>query len=338
MNYAGEVTISRPEKLQPGYVLFSAYAGEEFVLMDRRGLIVHRWPLGGPVKVGEMLPNGNLVYGRMRKGVFECDWKGRPLWHYPERQHHDFCRTPSGNTIILHHELVFNNRIWRGTNDMSDALTEVTRDGQIAWQWHLEQHVDELVEQAGIHLPSKQPDWAHTNTVEELPPNEIGKRDARFRAGNVLFSSRNIHTIGVIDRGTDRIVWTCGKGLFEGQHMPTMQPNGRILLFDNGTTRGFSRVIEIEPSACAVTWEFRLPDRSFARALSGQEALPNGNVLICSGNPGIITEVTRAREIVWEFHNKHIQGRREDYRLAVYRAAFCPAAWVDPRLQESPRR
>ena len=200
------------------------------------------------------------------------------------------------------------------------------------WEWHEEQHLDELIELADIKLPAKQQDWAHTNTVEELQENELGKRDERFRTGNVLFSSRNIHTIGVIDKDTDKVVWTCGKGMFNGQHMPTMQPNGLMLVYDNGTSRKQSRVVEIDPSTNEIVWEFILPDYSFARALSGQERLPNGNVLICSGNPGCIMEVTPDKEIVWEFHNKNVRGYREDYVTATYRAAFCPCDVVDARL------
>jgi len=333
MQKAGEVTISKPEKTQPGYVLYSAYAGDAFVIIDREGSIMHRWDVGPHVKVGELRPNGNLLFGRMRKGVEELGWDGEPVWKSIwARQHHDFCRTANGNTIILHHEMAFNDRIWRGTNDSCDALTEVTPDNEIVWEWHEEQHIDELIELGEIKLPAKQRDWAHTNTVEELPPNAAADRDARFRPGNVLFSSRNIHTIGVIDKATGRVVWTCGKGMFNGQHMPTMQPNGLILVFDNGTNRGCSRVVEIDPTTNEITWEFALPEYAFARALSGQERLPNGNVLMCCGNPGVILEVTPEREIVWELHNRSVTGARADYRTATYRAAFCPAEWVEPRL------
>ena len=332
MQAAGKVTIAKPQKVQPGYVLYSAYAGEAFVLVDRQGRIVHEWPVGGPVKIGEMLPNGNLLYARMRDGVFEADWDNNLLWAYHCRQHHDFCRAPNGNTIALHNELAFNPKAWHGTIDKNDAFVEVAAHGSVVWRWHLDEHIDELIELAGLTFPRKQEDWAHTNTVEVLPDNALGRRDERFRAGNVVFSSRNLHTIGVIHRPSDRIVWAWGPGIIEGQHMPTMLPNGRMLLFDNGTTRGFSRVIELDPGAESITWEFRVPDYAFARAMSGQELLPNGNVLICAANAGVILEVTRDGEIVWELHNQAITGRREEYATAVYRAAFCPVEWVEPRL------
>jgi hypothetical protein len=113
--------------------------------------------------------------------------------------------------------------------------------------------------------------------------------------------------------------------------MPTMLSNGRMLLFDNGTRRLYSRVLELDPVTRKITWEFRIPDYAFARAMSGQELLPNGNLLICCANPGIVMEVTREGEIVWELQNK-IRGLRESYATSVYRAAFCPKEWVEAHL------
>jgi len=42
-------------------------------------------------------------------------------------------------------------------------------------------------------------------------------------------------------------------------------------------------------------------------------------------------EVTRPGEIVWELHNA-IPGYRDNYRTAVYRAAFCEAERVEAHL------
>lgn len=331
MAEAGELTIHDRGRTQPGYILYSPYAGDGFVLINRDGEIVHRWPTGRYTKIAELLPDGRLLYARMRGGVFEAEWDSHVLWSYACRQHHDFCRKPNGNTLIVAHELTFNARVWSGAIDKNDVLLEVDRAGNVAWEFHLDEGIADLIELVGLEFPRRQEDWAHTNTVESLPETELGRRDERFRAGNVLFSSRNIHTIGVIDYATRRIVWAFGGGQLDGQHMPTMLPCGRLLIFDNGTSRGYSRVIELDPVACEITWEFRIPDYAFARALSGQELLPNGNLLICCGNPGVIMEVTRDGEIVWELHNR-VQGLREEYTTAVYRAAFCPAEIVEPCL------
>lgn len=331
MATSGKLKINQTDKVQPGYVLYSPYAGTGFTLIDRNANIVHEWPTGKYTKIAELLPDGRLLYARMRDGVFEADWGNSVLWSYACRQHHDFCRRANGNTIIVHHELSFCARAWQGAIDKADVFTEIDPDGNVVWQSRLEDHIDRFIELVDLPFPRKQEDWGHTNTVEALRKTELGESDERFREGNVLFSSRNIHTIGVIDYDTKEFVWAWGPGELDGQHMPTLLANGRMLIFDNGTSRGYSRVIEIDPPGGEITWEFRIPDHAFARALSGQELLPNGNVLICCGNPGVIMEVTRDGEIVWELHNR-VEGLRESYSTAVYRAAFCPAEWVEPYL------
>ena len=351
MAKAGKITIHDEEKTQPGYVLISPYAGDGFRLVDRSGEIVHQWMTGRYTKIAELLPNGRLLYARMRDGVFEADWNNNVRWSYRCRQHHDFCRKPNGNTLIVCNEFAFIARIWRGAMDKNDVFIEVDRDGNVVWEYHLDQAIDSFFEMIPTFRLPENEDWAHNNTIESLPETELGKTDERFRPGNVLFSGRSIHTIGIIDYDTKQLVWAYGgRGVLDGQHMPTMLPSGHILCFDNGTSRKFSRVIEIEPSTNEIVWEFRVPDYAFAPALSGAERLPNGNTLICCGNPGskgahdtrpgdvrgIVMEVTSDQQIVWEFHNE-IDGLRENYLNAVYRAPFCPSEYVEPHLRRSLR-
>ncbi len=102
-----------------------------------------------------------------------------------------------------------------------------------------------------------------------------------------------------------------------------MLPNGNILIFDNGTRRGYSRILEIDPATEATVWSYvgDPPESFFSAYVSGQQRLPNGNTLICEGgtreifNGGRIFEVTAGGEIVWEYrnpyhsiHNKHQRG------------------------------
>jgi len=349
MAKSGELKINKADKVQPGYILYSPYAGKGFVLIDREANIVHEWATGRYTKIAELLPNGRILYARMRDGVFEADWDNNVLWSHHCRQHHDFFRKPNGNTLIVCNEFTFIDRIWRGAMDKNDRFIEVDRDGDLVWEYHLDQGIDDLFALLPGFKLNEHEDWAHNNTIESLPETELGKKDERFRPGNVLFSGRSIHTIGIIDYDTKRIVWAFGEGELDGQHMPTMLPSGHILCFDNGTSRGFSRVVEIDPVSREIVWEFRIPDYAFARALSGQELLPNGNILICCGNPGaippkqdpsrestglcgILMEVTHDKEIVWELHNG-VNGLRKAYLKAVYRAAFCPAEHVTPPLR-----
>ena len=316
------------QRVMPGYVLYSAYSGDAFFLINRKGEVVHRWEVRGPCKIGELLPGAILLFARMRDGVFEADWNNNILWKYHCRQHHDFCRKPNGNTIALCNEFMFDQRVFQGAIDKNAVFLEVDRDLNPIWEWHSNSCVEQLIEEFGVEFPYEHEDWTRSNTVESLPDTPLGRRDPRFREGNVIFSFRNLDLIGVVDYQTGKIAWGWGRGELDRQHMPTMLPDGKILIFDNGPHRKWSRIIELDPETKQITWEYRMPDYAFAGALSGQEQLPNGNLLICCA-PGVLLEINRQGEILWEYHNC-AKGQNE--ATAVYRACWYPPEQVEPYL------
>ena len=113
------LTLYNPEMAFPGYTLFAPLEGTNAYLLDMRGNIVHRWQLPyRPGDYGYLLENGNLLVGCHTgrspvpfggKGgiVMEMTWEGETLWEYVDDMlHHDFCRMPNGNTMVLGWELV----------------------------------------------------------------------------------------------------------------------------------------------------------------------------------------------------------------------------------------
>ena len=62
-----------------------------------------------------------------------------------------------------------------------------------------------------------------------------------------------------------------------------MLKNGNILIFDNGSGRGWSRIIEVNPIGKEIVWEYHAePKESFiTRYWGSAQGLPNGNILIC---------------------------------------------------------
>ncbi|MBN2450051.1 MAG: PQQ-binding-like beta-propeller repeat protein, partial [Lentisphaeria bacterium] len=181
-------------------------------------------------------------------------------------------------------------------------------------------------------------DWAHNNTLQVIPPNEADEKEraagrySRFRPGNIVFSYRSNDVIGVIERPSGAIVWAWGPGVLDGQHKPHMLPNGRILIYDNGTLRKYSRVIEVDPLTGAIEWEYTATPREsfFSPYISGAQRLPNGNTLICEGGKSRLFEVTQGGEVVWDFVNPF---RERDSRGAVYRCLRYPPEAVRGLLQ-----
>lgn len=159
-------------------------------------------------------------------------------------------------------------------------------------------------------------DIMHTNSFEILD-KEI---EGFCNKGDWLISLRELDLVAVIDPSKEQLVWSWGPGQLEMQHHPSLLENGNILIYDNGTNRGFSRIVELNPLTGRIEWEYRSePAQEFYSAFRGSsQRLPNGNTLITESDKGRVFEVTREGEIVWEFYNPNTRkGAKE--RGAIYR-------------------
>ena len=311
----------------PGYVLYAPMAGPgDVYLLDVNGTEVHHWSMPYPPGLyGYLLPNGNLFYGgklrdagtwdrfpswkRFKSGVMlEADPDGRVVWeHRDPDHHHDARRTESGGALYLTVELmpaelaasVKGGILGSAPEGMwSDVIVEVDAQGNRVWEWHAYEHLDPDVHI--ITFNDLRDEWSHGNTVAPLPD------------GRVMFSFRNISTIGIIEKATNEIVWQLGYDTIAQQHDPTLLSNGNVLVFDNGAHRSdanlpFSRAIEVDPATNEVVWEYRdSPAYNFFSAfISGARRLGNGNTLITEGMFGRMFQVTPDGDVVWEYINPH---------------------------------
>ena len=116
-----------------------------------------------------------------------------------------------------------------------------------------------------------------------------------------------------------------------------MLPDGNILVYDNGTRREYSRVIEVEPVTGRILWEYKgNPPRTFFSHWQGSaQRLPNGNTLICESTKAVVFEVTRAGKMVWKFWSPEVRKTR---RKRIYRFMRLPKEQVDPILKAQARK
>jgi hypothetical protein len=279
-----------------------------------------------------------------------------------------FTPGPSGGRKLLLTHTSHADRAVAGVPLEDDRLVEVDASDTVTWQWRAADHIDELgfdapARAAIARLGTRDGyDWLHVNAARYLGPNrwhEAG--DARFQPDNVMISSRSASVVAIVARD-GAVVWRLGPdstaspelralGQVIGQHDAHLIPQGlpgagNLLLFDNGGASGMgapsaispqgnaiyqratSRVLEIDPVSLALVWSYAAPN-FFSTNISGAQRLPNGNTLVTEGAPGRVFEVTRDREIVWEFMNPPGEGGRRSN--AVYRAYRLPYGWI-PQL------
>jgi hypothetical protein len=164
-----------------------------------------------------------------------------------------------------------------------------------------------------------------------LPDTPAGESDRRFGAGNFLICFRNLNQIAVLHRDTWKVLWAWGADDLDWPHLPVMLESGNILIFDNGTHRNYSRLLELNPVTEQIEWEFVAdPPRDFFTPTKGSaQRLPNGNTLVCEGDTGRAFEITHEGEIVWEWINPVM---RKLHREQLYRMWRIEPEVVEPLL------
>jgi len=305
-------------------------------------------------------------------GLYKIAPDSSVLWHYHCRIDHDFYPLANGHMMI--HCIVDKMVPDLGPQlRRNPYFIEIGPNDELMWEWYGERHLQELADLCGVEAPIDWEarvrkeieerrswdkrlqdastdeieavsqrmrahfgfDWAHNNTCQIIPENTAAAVDDRFHPGNIIFSYRSLDIIGVIERPSGDIVWAWGPGVIDGQHKPHMLPNGHILIFDNGTRRGWSRIIELDPLTGEIVWEYvGMPKESFFSAyISGAKRLPNGNTLICEGGRGRLFEVTPDKETVWEFKSPYrgfVIGKESH---SIYRTTRYSPEYVAPLFE-----
>ena len=366
---SGVVVYDR-ERAYPGYNLFCPRVTPEVVLMDMAGGVVNRWTF--PVDKEDiseyaiLLENGDILVIVKFKYLMRLDWRSRPIWQRKMVLHHDVAVAPDGTlyTISLAGEA------HRGLVVRFPLIIHLDSGGEEIDRWSAYEHMDEIKEKFDqrsfldtildsmlqhmswleVHekitergeaiplLDSKiQYDHFHLNTITVLPDTPLGRRDRRFREGNLLICFRNVNQIAVLDGDTMEILWVWGEGVLEWPHHPTMLENGNILLFDNGAFRKYSRVLELDPITRTVVWQYTgdPPSSFYSYGKGSAQRLPNGNTLICEGDKGRVFEVTQEGDIVWRWLNPMTRNGR---RVQIYRMMRLPPDLIEPLLTKTPPR
>ena len=251
---------------------------------------------------------------------------------------HDFLILDNGNYLVMSYYptprdfsgVVDCTTVERCMSDMGEetdsVVQEVTPAGDVVLEWNSWDHVK--IADCTVHrFPW---DYAHLNSLHELD-------------GDIVAGLRGCNQVLLLERDTGAVKWQMGGsvpmradrpqaaagparflplagdplGEFCGQHHVTATPEGRVLMFDNGSAchgarkqQRITRVVQYDiSSGTAARWvrEYRLPAADgFAASGGGVTELANGNWLITWGGnvlgpdgvaleaPVAVSEVDRA--------------------------------------------
>lgn len=300
-----DVLVHDPALARAGHTLFDNYrygveAPNTAVIVDMEGypVWVHQFDAGsddigamdvrltdtGTVLMGPSVPSGD----RPR----EVDFAGQILWEGPNQpgfsaddfMHHHMEFLPDDTVLTLVKKFVDGTR--------GDRIVVYDRNGTEIWDWDLFEHMDPVWEE----------EWTHCNSVTA-------------RGDDLYLSNRVASEVIKLSRSTGEIAWKLGPSgdislddAFEEQHAPEVLDDDRLLLYDNGTLRRSTRVIEVVVDAAAgsaeIVWEWptRDEDAWYTGYWGDADRLDNGNTLIAAGASQVnrMTEVTPDGTIAWQ--------------------------------------
>ena len=322
------------ERAAPGLSLVTNSHFCRAELLDLSGEVVHSWSVEPCERWGNsvLTPEGDLlVVGRVphaenpeaasrARYLMRLAWDGRVRWKRVMPAHHDVDLTPDGRVSTLTYELRDLPEVHEQIPTRDHAIALLTPEGELleeAWLSAL------LRSSPDVFVPqpvrprrfnkAMEMDLVHSNALEWVRRPAPADGGDPFEPGRVLVCFRNQDAVALFDWEERRLVWAWGPGELSGPHDATFLENRNVLVFDNGLGREWSRVLEVEPRSGRIVWEYRAPEpRTFYTPTRGAaQRLSNGNTLITESGDGRAFEVTPNGEIVWEYLNPNLTGKRE---------------------------
>jgi hypothetical protein len=304
---AAGVTIRDPDACD-GYTICVSRGHPGAFLIDMDGRVLHSWQEDGPkewTRAWAYPDGGILAISADPARLARFDSESKLLWTYGGIDlgaHHDFQVQPDGSIYVLMRRPRY--LTWLRKSPLQvDMICVLEPDGEAVRVTDCLSIPEAFRDSEYAYMLSA--DWFmkggdpfHTNSVEVLD----GRVDhPAFRAGNILVSIRNMDCLAVIDPEERAVVWV-GRGRWQRQHEARVTPSGHLIVFDNRTFDGRSRVVEYDVLTDEIVWSYSEED-FYSLGAGAEQLLPNGNVLVTESQKGRIFEVTRDARVVWEYVN-----------------------------------
>ncbi len=350
----------------PGHTLVVSSIECAARLIDLSGRELHYWKQQECIRwwSAELMRNGDLVVaggrpiskalprrpnGKERFGRFAAriGWAGELVWMQDIRAHHQVDWTPSKELLVL-------TELQRSAEEVGGRVPDLVRGGDANLVFHDNALVwlggdGEVRETLSLFdaVTTGPPDFGflprdelletpphvglfHANSAYAMDQPHLVGTHPLFSKQNVLVTSRNQNRIFVVDRRSRSLVWEWGRGVLQAPHGATWLGNGHILVFDNGTERKASRILEVDPMDGRVVWRYPNTEgvELYSETRGLAQRLSNGNTLITNSEGGQAFEVTPAGTTVWQYFAPVLaEGARRPVLMSLRRY---PESWVEP--------
>ena len=310
------------------------------ILIDPEGQIINIWPLTQKGMEGPHRPDNNVFPHGIAiapdgsiavayddgSSLTKYDYDGSIVWRVQGAFHHTVSFDGNGAIWVLKYGKWPDDWLMKIDYQTGETLKEL----------HLKAVMDAnpdidifgIVQFDDIRGSRWIGDPWHTNDVEALPEPWAAYYPA-FHSGDLLVSLRSANLIFVMDPGSLKVKWW-RQGWTRRQHDPDWNNKGTITVFNNNMHRGYSNIVEINPSGDGKKILVDGKAYTFYTWWRGKhQLLPDGSVLITSPDQGRVFEVNSKGEITFEFLN--IYGDKDEY-LTLSEALFLPTDYFTEDL------
>ncbi len=253
----------------------------------------------------KLLPSGDVLYSDLGK-IRVVNELGEVKLEITAAQagvllfHHDVIQLPNGNFVAIALEL---RDIYYPADDEThyvagDVLVELTPAGEVVWTFKALDKLDPQRKRMDFDAPyypffhpdtgQQAKDWSHANGVVHDPVDD-----------SLWLSLRHQDWIVKIDRTSGEVVWRLGEEgdfalvgdrWFYHPHSPELQPDGSMLLYDNGVgnphlapeawrTRPIRLALDTTAMTATIAWQDT--QESYVAPIAGDvDRLSNGNFLV----------------------------------------------------------
>ena len=264
--------------------------------------------------------------------LLRLTWNGALRWRRELPVHHHVEEQPDGRLAVLTRHQRWLPQLESEVQLIDNGVAVLSPDGELLEERSI---YDMLASRPDLFAflqlePRKNrpdADFLHANFLHWMGQPTLARRDSLYRPSNVLITLRKQDTIAIFDFEKGTLVWAWGQGELLRPHDATVLSNGNILVFDNRTGEGASRIVELDPVAREIVWEYpRGAGPEFYSDTRGTvQRFPNGSTLIGESSRGRAFEVTPEGEVVWEYRTPY---RNEENKPAALRIERYPPSEV----------
>lgn len=266
---------------------------------------------------GDVLIGGSIAPG---EGATEVQPDGTAVWSGPTQPGYFEDGYDHHSTTLLADNTVLSLEASVRDGVRGDRIVQRNRAGDLLWSWDAWDHWERTTPGTS---------WTHCNAVERV-------------GGLIWLSERNSSYIWKINASTGATIWSLGADgdfslapgghWFEQQHDPQRLAGNHMLIYDNGTTRGWSRVVEYALDEASLqarevwSWNGGAEWHWYSDHWGSVQRLADGGTLIGAGTVNVarIMEVNPDDSVRWALQLPTSDAER----VGFYRARrFDPGVW-----------